>query len=144
MFSKACEHGIKAMIYIASHSTDGGRIKLGDVAKNADSPEAFTAKVLGALSKANLLQSFKGPFGGFELSKTQAQNINILQIVTAIDGDKLFIGCALGLKACDANKPCPLHHKFVKIRAQLENMLQSTSVFDLATGIKSGEAFLTR
>lgn len=144
MFSKACEHGIKAMIYIATRSAKNGRVKLGDVASNADSPEAFTAKVLGKLSRANLLRSFKGPLGGFELTVSQAKSISIKQVVMAIDGERLFVGCALGLNECDAAKPCPMHHKFIKIRDGLNEVLESTSVFDLASGISSGVSFLTR
>ena len=35
MFSKACEHGIKAIIYIATQSMDGKRVKIGDVVENS-------------------------------------------------------------------------------------------------------------
>ena len=57
MFSKACEHGIKAIIYIATQSIEGRRVKIGDVAEHSGSPEAFTAKVLGALTKHKIVNS---------------------------------------------------------------------------------------
>ena len=65
MFSKACEHGIKAIIYIATQSMDGKRVKIGDVVENSGSPEAFTAKVLGSLTKYHIVNSYTGPNGGF-------------------------------------------------------------------------------
>lgn len=142
MFSKACEHGIKAMIYIATRSTAGRRVKLGDIARHSGSPEAFTAKVLGALSKADLLNSLKGPAGGFGID--HAATISIKSIVEAIDGDNLFNGCALGLQECDAHKPCPMHHKFAAIRDELNCMLATTNLEELATGLKSGASFLLR
>lgn len=142
MFSKACEHGIKAMIYIATQSAAGRRVKLGDIARHSGSPEAFTAKVLGALSKAGLLESLKGPAGGFGIDN--AAKLSLKSIVQAIDGDRLFKGCALGLQECDASKPCPMHYKFVAIRDGLNHMLENTNLEELATGLKSGASFLLR
>ncbi|MET0760542.1 MAG: transcriptional regulator, partial [Flavobacterium sp.] len=46
MFSKTCEYGIRASIFIASQSYQNNRIGLKDIAKKIDSPEAFTAKIL--------------------------------------------------------------------------------------------------
>lgn len=142
MFSKACEHGIKAMIYIATQSIAGKRIKLGEIARHSGSPEAFTAKVLGTLSKAGLLGSLKGPAGGFVINN--ATQVSVKSIVLAIDGAHLFSGCALGLQECDATKRCPMHHKFVAIRDELNNALENTNLEELATGLKSGASFLLR
>lgn len=142
MFSKACEHGIKAMIYIATQSTAGKRVKLGDIARHSGSPEAFTAKVLGTLSKVGLLESLKGPAGGFGISN--ARDISVKAIVQAIDGNSLFSGCALGLRECDDTRPCPVHHKFVAIRDTLNTMLETTNIDELARGLKSGASFLLR
>lgn len=130
------------MIYIATQSRAGSRVKLGAIAQESGSPEAFTAKVLGILSKAGLLESLKGPAGGFGIK--QAADISVKAIVRAIDGDSLFAGCALGLEECDDQKPCPMHHKFVAIRDDLNKMLESTSLEDLATGLQSGTSFLLR
>ena len=49
MFSKTCEYGIKAVLYIASQSLENKRVKIGDIVQNIDSPEAFTSKILGVL-----------------------------------------------------------------------------------------------
>lgn len=142
MFSKACEHGIKAMIYIATQSSEGRWVKLGDIARYTGSPEAFTAKILGTLSKAGLLESLKGPTGGFVIKSPH--QLSIKSIVQAIDGDRLFNGCALGLQECDAEKPCPMHNQFIAIRDELNNVLENTKLEELATGLQSGTSFLLR
>ena len=49
MFSKACEYGIRASIYIASQTQIGNRVSLVDVVKKIESPEAFTSKILQKL-----------------------------------------------------------------------------------------------
>src|SRR5690606_8898081 len=82
MFSKACEYGIKAMIYIATQSLNGQRVKIGEIAEHIDSPEAFTAKVLGALVKNNLLVSVTGPYGGFYIDESTMKKISLAAIVS--------------------------------------------------------------
>jgi Rrf2 family protein len=144
MFSKACEYGIKAITYIATQSMIGRRVKIGEVVEHIDSPEAFTAKILGALVKENIVQSVTGPYGGFYIDKNQMDQITMIDIVTAIDGDSIFNGCGLGLKQCNADHPCPMHSKFVSVRADLKRMLKSTSIRELAEGLNSGESTLIR
>lgn len=144
MFSKACEHGIKAMIFIATQSIDEQRIKVGDIAKNTDTPEAFTAKVLSKLNRNGLVQSQTGPSGGFYIPRHSAHKIPLSEIVIAIDGNEIFSACALGLKHCNPENPCPLHHHFAKIRAELQHMLENTTLFDLATQLQNGQTTLLR
>lgn|SRR5690606_33740423 len=144
MFSKTCEYGIKAAIYIAGSSKEGKRVRLKDIASNIDSPEAFTAKILQQLVKNNIIDSVKGPSGGFEINQLKMQTIMLNEIVLAIDGDKIYNGCGLGLNKCSEHKPCPLHNKFQIIRNDLKNMLTSTSLCDLSEGLKEGMVWLKR
>lgn len=144
MFSKTCEYGIKAVVYIAMQSLKGYRVKIGDVVNNTGTPEAFTAKILGTLTKANVIQSYKGPNGGFEIDKTKMHSLYLSQIIHAIDGDAVYNGCGLGLQECNADEPCPLHEKFVSIRAQLKKMVETTTLFELATKLEQGESILLR
>ena len=69
MFSKACEYGIKATIYIAMQSMQNSRVSLKDIAKEIDSPVAFTAKILQQLARNKIVESVKGPTGGFQIEK---------------------------------------------------------------------------
>jgi Rrf2 family protein len=144
MFSKACQYGIKASVYIASQSELGNRVSLREIAYNVNSPEAFTAKILHQLAKQNILTSLKGPTGGFEIPKGRAAQIKLSNIVSAIDGDSIYVGCALGFDRCDARQPCPMHNKFVDIRDNLREMLENTSLLELANGLDVGMSFLKR
>lgn len=144
MFSKACEYGIRATIYIAAQSLEGKRSSLKDIAQQIDSPEAFTAKILQQLAKSNIVNSIKGPAGGFEINPTEMEKIKLQHIVTAIDGDSIFMGCGLGLKECSEKRPCPVHHEFKAIRDGLRNMLENTTVYQLTQGLQAGLTFLKR
>lgn len=144
MFSRACEYGIRAAIYIAEQSRAERRVNLKDIANEIGSPEAFTAKILQLLAKSEIINSVKGPMGGFEIDIKQMNKINLSHVVTAIDGNLIYTGCGLGLKECSPKQPCPVHDKFKKIRNDLKKMLESTSLFELSMGLKDGLTFLKR
>lgn len=144
MFSKSCEYGIKAVLYIATQSLKGDRTKIGDVAKYTGVPEAFTGKLLSTLSKHGIVNSYTGPNGGFEVAHDEMKSRTVADIVSAIDGDAAFYGCVLGLSECNEEHPCPLHHSFSEIRNQLRDTLQGTTIFELATDIKKGDSLLAR
>jgi Rrf2 family protein len=143
MFSKSCEYGIKAIIYVATQSLQDRRVKIGDIAENIGSPEAFTAKILGALVKQHLVQSHTGPNGGFYMDKNTLKQIRLSQIVFAIDGEGILTECGLGLKQCNNSEPCPVHDKFIRVRYELVNMLETTTVYDLALGLQLGKTVLS-
>ncbi|MFL1011050.1 RrF2 family transcriptional regulator [Flavisericum labens] len=142
MFSKACEYGIKASIFIAINSYENRRVSPKEIAKEIDSPQAFTAKILQALVKHDIVNSLKGAYGGFEIDKNRIANVTLAQIVKAIDGDSIYNGCGLGLHKCDEAHPCPVHDKFKSVREELKYMLENTSLEELALNIKSGASFL--
>ncbi len=143
MFSKACEYAIRAMIFIAQKSRHGERTGIKDISKGIDSPEHFMAKILQDLSRKGLVQSVKGPHGGFYMSEDNL-TITLAEIVNAIDGDRLFTGCGLGLKACSEKKPCPIHDEFKIIRRKIQSMLETTRVGEFDKSLENGIAFLRR
>jgi Rrf2 family iron-sulfur cluster assembly transcriptional regulator len=142
MFSKTCEYGIRAAIFVASESYQNKRVGLKEVAKKIDSPEAFTAKIMQILTKNKLIFSIKGVGGGFEISKERMAEIKLADLVNALEGDRVFRGCGLGLSNCSEEHPCPMHDKFKSIRNDLSNMLENTTLEELTLGLKTGDTFL--
>lgn len=142
MFSKACEYGIRASIHLATLSEKGERSSLKQVAKAIDSPVAFTAKILQSLAREGIIRSVQGPTGGYEIPPSRLPGIHLNDIVKAIDGEQVYNSCGLGIKNCSDKRPCPLHYRFKSIRNDLKEMLQTTSVQDLARELYSGRAFL--
>lgn len=144
MFSKACEYGIRSAVYIALQSLEGRRVSVGEIAEEIDSPVAFTAKILQQLTRNNIVRSVKGPHGGGEIEREDMDTVKLNMIVKAIDGDKIYMGCGLGLKECNEHKPCPLHDRFLDIRNNLSTMLRTTSLYELAVGLEEGLTYLKR
>lgn len=141
MFSKTCQYGIRACIFIAHESMSGHRVSMEKVSAKIESPEAFTAKILRKLVKSNIILSVKGPGGGFEVDPAKIGGISLRSIVDAIDGSTLG-QCSLGLNECSDKRPCPFHEKYKPAREKLAGILQSTTLMDLATAFSKGETFL--
>ena len=144
MFSKTCKYGIKALVYIAIQSIEGKRVTIGEISKKTDTPEAFTAKILGTLSKNGLVLSFTGPNGGYEISPGKMKSVKMSDIVSVIDGDEIIWQCPLGLTGCNDKNPCPVHDQYTEIRTKLRAMLESTTVYDMATKLQSDVQILLR
>ncbi|MBK9150535.1 MAG: Rrf2 family transcriptional regulator [Saprospiraceae bacterium] len=142
MFSKACEYGIRATIYIASQSRKERRVGIKEIAAFIDSPAPFTAKILQQLVKNRIIDSVKGPNGGFEIPKDRIFQICITDIVRAIDGNEIFSSCVLGLDNCSEAMPCPVHAEFRSIRAELKSLMDNTCVATLSEDLVKGKSFL--
>lgn len=142
MFSKACEYGIKATIFIVSNTKEGKAVSLKDISDHVNSPSAFTSKILQKLVKEKLIKSTRGTHGGFRMQEDADQPLTVAQIVSAIDGDAIYKGCGLGLEECDERRPCPLHHGFKSVRNGLQALLETTTIEDLAKDLKKGNVFL--
>lgn len=144
MFSKACEYGIRATVFIAMHSQGNKRSSLNDIAQGINSPEPYTAKILQQLMRNKIIKSITGPHGGFDIDVKTMNDVKLSQIVFALDGDSVYKGCGLGLPECSEKEACPVHDKFKIIRNELRFMLEDTSVYELALGLKEGLTFLKR
>lgn len=143
MFSKTCEYALRALIYITQKTKEGGRISIKDIANGIDSPEYFIAKILQDLSRKGFVQSAKGPTGGFYLDEASL-NRSLAEIVKEMDGDKMFVGCASGLKECSESHPCPVHNEFKHIRNNLEKMLNDMKIGDFVEQLQAQKIFLKR
>ncbi|MBS1974046.1 MAG: Rrf2 family transcriptional regulator, partial [Bacteroidetes bacterium] len=138
MLSKTCEYAIRAMIYIAQQSKNGSRVNVKEIASNIDSPELFIGKILQGLSKKGLLQSLPGRYGGFYINEAEAKT-SLADIVIAIDGDKIFKGCGVGLGYCSEKKPCPIHADYKRARNALYKIYKEATLWQFRESISKGE-----
>jgi DNA-binding IscR family transcriptional regulator len=73
----------------------------------------------------------KGKGGGFFLEPGK-KDLPLKEIIIAIEGEELFVGCGFGLKNCDVNNPCPLHHEYGLIRDKINNLVSGETIQSLA------------
>ncbi len=130
IYSSACEYAIRAMAYLATRET-GQRALAREVAEKENIPGPFLGKVFQTLVKGGLLNSTKGPGGGFSLAR-DPEEITLYDIRAVVDGVGDLEECAVGLSECSDDQPCPLHDSWKPIRTQIVDYLKATTLREMA------------
>ncbi|MEX0638870.1 MAG: Rrf2 family transcriptional regulator [Balneolaceae bacterium] len=136
LLSKSCVYGLRASLYLAARGNET-YIPIREMSEKLEISFHFLTKILQQLTSAGLLESYKGPNGGVRTTRS-GDEITLLEIVEAIDGDYLLTECALGLPGCGIMKPCPLHEKWAETRDGIRTMLEFTTLHELS---KKGKEF---
>jgi Rrf2 family protein len=138
MFNKETEYALRGLVYIKLQNLKGRRPGTSEVAKEIEAPHFFTAKILQRLVRSGFLRSLKGKGGGFFFD-TDKPSLQIINLISAIEGNKSFSGCSFGLKQCDPDNPCPLHEKYVPIKEALNKLITEETVQSLAEKVYKKE-----
>lgn len=141
MFSNSAKYAIKAVLYLAVHSSEDHKIMIKDIAEPINVPRHYIAKLLQDLSKKHLVSSTKGPKGGFYLDE-ENREVKINDILEAIDGHERIHSCLLSLQECNSENPCSLHHLVFNEKQKILNNLNRVSVGMLAEDVKQGRSVL--
>jgi Rrf2 family iron-sulfur cluster assembly transcriptional regulator len=134
MLSNTTRYALRALIYLAINNEDGKKkIGIKRIAKDINIPSPFLGKILQTLAKQKILDSTKGPNGGFSISK-QMQKITLYEVIKIIDGNDLFDKCLISKKLCNEHEEpfCLLHYHYQAIRTNIINMFSKHSIADLA------------
>jgi len=141
MLSLTCKTAIKAVIYLASKFESGEKAGNREIAEFIDASEHTVGKMLQSLVKEEVINSAKGPNGGFYITAQQKKQ-PVINIIEAIDGKEVFKQCGLGLSKCSDTHPCPMHDDYKTIRDQFKLMCQEKRVIDLCETVNDGFAYL--
>ncbi len=141
MLSLTCQTAIKAVIFLASKHESGAKYGIKEIATFIGASEHSAGKLLQTLVKAEVIQSSKGPHGGFYLTLKQKKQ-SIIHIVEAIDGKDVFKQCGLGFSKCSASHPCPIHNDYKLVRDVFENLCLNKKVCDLCESLSTGLSYL--
>ena len=143
MLSKASEYAIRALVYIETKNRGNNRPGYREIAAAIDAPEQFTAKLLQSLVRQGLLKSVRGRGWGFFFD-ADADPLKLVDVITSVEGNKLFTKCGIGLSQCSSESPCPIHHEYAVIRDRYLNLVSQTTIQILAARIMEGDAVLNR
>lgn len=129
------------MIYIACHSTKNKNVELSEIAEEQEIPKHFLSKILQLLVKHKLLESMKGPTGGFKLSRP-SKEVTLIEVVEAIDGLDIFSQCGIGFRECDETDPCVIHDDYKKIRERVYHLFKNKTLEGLREDLKNGDSIV--
>jgi len=134
--SDAATLALHMMVFLAANP--GKRCSARDMASLHRISEAHLSKVLQRLVKAGLVNSLRGPKGGFELDRP-ANEIALLEVYEAIDGRLAPATCLLGTPICNG-QGCIMGDVIEKVNNETREYLIGTTLSEVTAvyGRKSG------
>ena len=132
MLSNTSKYAIRAVIYLALYASPEKRYGIKEIAEELNLPTPFLGKILQNLARNGVLDSAKGPGGGFCLKKS-ALDISVMEVIEIIDGPGAFTSCLIRTENCSTEHPCSLHDKVTSYRTGLKKVLQTESIADLVS-----------
>lgn len=82
--SKKARYGLRALVDLAVHIQECP-VPLVEIAKRQEMSLNYLEQVLGALRKAGIVKSMKGPKGGYSLDK-EPKEITVEEILASVEG----------------------------------------------------------
>ena len=121
-------YAVSAMLDLAIHEEDAP-ISLADIAKRQGISRGYLEQLFSKLKKQNLVNSSRGPGGGYSLSRNM-QDINVPEIIGAVNESIDATSCN-GAGNCHKGDLCLTHHLWDDLSVQIHVFLCSVSLDSL-------------
>jgi len=129
LLSRSGEYALQALIRLAQHG-DERPLRTAEIAEALDAPRNYLSKLLHQLAVAGVLESTRGPSGGFRLA-VDARELTLAEALEPIEATRLVRGCLLGRPQCLDSDPCSAHASWRALSEHIEQFLITTTVADL-------------
>jgi Rrf2 family iron-sulfur cluster assembly transcriptional regulator len=130
ILSKSFGYALRGILYVAMMNSSKEKVPLDEMAEKLAVPRYFLAKVMKKLVKEGILDSVRGPYGGFCINESTLKT-KIIELVE-LSGDAIGAdSCVLRLRKCNAKNPCPLHTQVELIRNKWFELFNTTTIADL-------------
>ena len=123
--SKKAQYGLRAMVYLARHSSKNEVCPIKEISEKEKIPFDFLEKIISELQEAGLVEAKKGVQGGYFLTK-EPKEITAGEIVRVLEST-VPVSC-LG---CQMAKICSTRDVWDKVQDSLDSTLDSMTLADL-------------
>ena len=121
-------YAVTAMLDLALNSQTNP-VTLTDIAARQTISLSYLEQLFARLRRANMVKGVRGPGGGYTLS-SDAKNINIAEIIAAVDEPIDVTKCG-GEANCHNDKACLTHDLWMGLSAQIKEYLKSITLAEL-------------
>lgn len=130
VFSKSFSYSVRGILYLSMKQEGKKYIQAEEIANALGIPRHFMGKILKGLAKEGILNSNKGPSGGFSINESSL-TVPLLRLVMITKGLPDFNKCALQIRQCNKSNPCAIHDQVAVIRNEMVSMLSGIHIADL-------------
>lgn len=121
---------VTAMVDIALHQAEGsGPIPISQIAERQKISLAYLEQLFCRLRRAGLVESTRGPGGGYKLSDVP-ERITIDRIIAAVDENLDTSQCG-GTGTCLGGAACLTHHLWERLNGVIESFLSGITLASL-------------
>jgi Rrf2 family iron-sulfur cluster assembly transcriptional regulator len=125
-------YAVMAMIDIGEHS-GGHPVSLAEIAERQDISQEYLEQLFGKLRKANLVESTRGPGGGYRLAR-EASEIPMADIILAVDETLRVTRCeGDAVEGCVRGEKCSAHDLWSSLGRQIMYFLGSITLDDVVS-----------
>jgi len=121
-------YAVTAMLDLAINQ-QGGTISLADISSRQEISLSYLEQLFSKLRKNGLVQSVRGPGGGYRLA-VDAAEISVAAIVDAVDELIDATNCK-GMGNCNEGHMCLTHHLWMDLSEQIREFLRDISLASL-------------
>jgi Rrf2 family iron-sulfur cluster assembly transcriptional regulator len=123
-------YAVMAMLDIATHS-EAEPVSLAGIADRQEISQEYLEQLFGKLRKAGLVESARGPGGGYRLARDAASTL-ISDIILAVDEELQLTRCAGdAIEGCVKGQRCNAHDLWSSLGRQMMYFLSSISLEDV-------------
>ncbi len=130
--TRQADYAVRAVYYLAKLEKNE-RAATSRIAKEQHIPPSFLAKIISQLSIAGLLHTSRGARGGVSLARPP-EEINLLEVVEAIDGPIRLNECVGDDGMCTFEENCPMRPIWCDAQQELVQRLRSTTFAQFVNG----------
>ena len=117
------------MLDLAIHQNKGP-VNLGDISQRQGISEKYLWQVINLAKASGLISSTRGPKGGYTVAKP-ADQITILEIITALEGPIILVDCLDKAESCERNASCVTRDVWTQIERSMKKAMSSITLQDL-------------
>jgi Rrf2 family protein len=128
--SARSDYAVRALLVLA---TEPHLVTGEELAARQDLPRKFLEAILADLRRAHLLRTRRGAQGGYQLER-HASEITLGQVIRAVDGPLALVRGEAPHATAYAGVAQHLPTVWVALRAAVREVLDTTTLQDLATG----------
>lgn len=121
-------YAVTAMLDLALHAKEGP-VPLADISQRQCISLSYLEQLFSKLRKQGLVNSARGPGGGYQLSR-EAGAIDVASIITAID-EKINVTRCGGRGDCMDGEPCLTHTLWNDLSDQIYSFLEGITLGNL-------------
>lgn len=121
-------YAVTAMLDLAVHAVNAP-VPLADISQRQGISLSYLEQLFARLRKEGLVDSARGPGGGYKLSRSAAE-ISVVQVISAIDETVEATRCG-GLANCQDGEPCLTHELWTDLSRQIYDFLSGINLAQL-------------